>query len=217
MTCRHIGSWHARDPLIKSPQPVDHKSQLFRSTSLSLSSISKPSSFPVLLTFAPLIMAHSASQMFKAHLSLIIDYVGLGSQRALIWEANCSSGSNCINCLLQSDFCRGSSFFDLRRYLRVSCHRTFLSPRFPSHALALWYAFGHWHHFHPLFCFRYLTAPLILGLILVDTVKPQCGWQVLVGKPGDLHIPPPKKGNPPISLIDCKDVAGAWWLNLILT
>jgi hypothetical protein len=51
----------------------------------------------------------------------------------------------------------------------------------------------------------------------VDTVKPECGWQVLVGKPGDLHILPPKKGQPPIPGIDCKDVAGAWWLNLILT
>jgi len=131
--------------------------------------------------------------------------------------ANYPSGGNCINCLLQSDLCRGSSFLHLCRCIRVSCHRTYFGPRSPSHALALRYTFGHWHHLHLLFCFRYPTVPLILWFILADTVKPQCGWQVLVGKPGDLHIPPPKKGNPPISLIDCKDVAGAWWLNLILT
>ena len=43
-------------------------------------------------------------------------------------------------------------------------------------------------------------------------VKLQCGWQVLVGKPGDLHVPPSGKGESLTHWVDCKDVAGAWWL-----
>jgi hypothetical protein len=58
-------------------------------------------------------------------------------------------------------------------------------------------------------------------LFTLDTVHGECGYQVLIGRPRDLHIPePPDHGKNPIPAdlcLRCTDVAGAWWLNLILT
>ena len=57
-----------------------------------------------------------------------------------------------------------------------------------------------------------------LGLIL-DIVHKECGYQVIIGRPRDLHLPP-KHGESPLPAdpwLQCTDVAGAWWLNLIVT
>jgi len=135
-------------------------------------------------------MSHSPGQMIKAHVPVLIDYIGLATAIALI----------------------------------VYSSETFVADR-PSSIFGVVYASLVIGHFLVPVSRR---TPILYGVLLIlgiistfyfafDTVKPQCGWQVLVGKPGDLHLIPPKKGQPPVPWVNCEDVAGAWWLNLILT
>jgi hypothetical protein len=63
---------------------------------------------------------------------------------------------------------------------------------------------------------------LSLRLLMIDIVRHECGYQVIIGRPRDLHSPtvPPKHPKDPLPIdpwLKCTDVAGAWWLNLILT
>jgi hypothetical protein len=56
---------------------------------------------------------------------------------------------------------------------------------------------------------------------MIDIVHRECGYQVIIGRPRDLHTPTipkhPKHPMPAEPWLNCRDTAGAWWLNLILT
>jgi len=67
------------------------------------------------------------------------------------------------------------------------------------------------------------VRPHPLALLTIDLVHNECGYQVIIGRPRDVHLPtvPPKHPKhsplPTDAWLQCTDVAGAWWLNLILT
>lgn len=49
----------------------------------------------------------------------------------------------------------------------------------------------------------------------VDIVHKQCGYQVLINRPRDVH--PPDDSFPLDPCLNCGTVADAWWANLIVT
>jgi len=130
----------------------------------------------------------------KAHLPVIIDYLGLAAGIALI----------------------------------VYSSKTIVDDR-ASPILAIIYSSLVLGHFLVPIGRR---TPVLYGTLLivgivstvfyaVDMVRNECGYQVLIGKPRDLHTPTipkdPKHPFPAEPFLNCEDVAGAWWLNLIVT
>lgn len=172
------------------------------------------------------IMTHSTMYMIKAHLPVILDYFGLGTPTPepplpLAWSLTLFSYVHRFDCLHQQGFCRRSCLSNLCGCVRISCYRALSCSHSSSYPRILWRSPPYRHRFDNLLCNRYETKSL--SMLTIDLVHNECGYQVIIGRPRDLHLPtvPPKHPKhsplPTDAWLQCTDVAGAWWLNLILT
>lgn len=116
-------------------------------------------------------MSSNYQTMIRAHLPVIIDYLGLGTSSlysfAIAWQLGwlnvLCSHRYCTHRLLKSNFRRWPCIPHLCSGLRFTCPRTLSRPYPSSNSHPLWRSSHHWNRFDRFLCPGFNThwSPLI--------------------------------------------------------